>query len=49
MWNLSARLDPVTGVKVASRLDATVEALFAEAVPQGCPVDPIEKQRYLSV
>ena len=47
MWNLSARLDPVTGVKVAARLDATVEALFAEAVPADCPADPIEKQRYL--
>ena len=47
MWNLSARLDPLTGVKVAARLDATVEALFAESVPDGCPQDPIEKQRYL--
>ncbi len=47
MWNISARLDPLTGVKVAARLDATVEALFAESVPDGCPVDPIEKQRYL--
>ena len=48
MWNLSARLDPVAGVKVAARLDATVEALFAEAVPDECPADPIEKQRYLA-
>ena len=47
MWNLSARFDPLTGVKVAARLDATVEALFAESVPDGCPQDPIEKQRYL--
>jgi hypothetical protein len=47
MWNLSARLDPLTGVKVAARLDATVEAVFAESVPDGCPQDPIEKQRYL--
>jgi hypothetical protein len=48
MWNLSARLDPLTGVKVAARLDATVEALFAESVPDNCPADPIEKQRYLT-
>ena len=48
MWNLSARLDPLTGLKVAARLDATVEALFAESVPDGCPQDPIEKQRYLA-
>ncbi len=47
MWNLTARLDPVTGVKVAARLDAAVETLFAESVPTGCPADPIEKQRYL--
>ena len=47
MWNISARLDPLTGVNVAARLDATVEALFAESVPDGCPIDPIEKQRYL--
>ena len=47
MWNLTARLDPVTGIKVAARLDATVEALFAESVPDSCPQDPIEKQRHL--
>jgi hypothetical protein len=48
MWNLSAKLDPLSGVKLAARLDATVEALFAESVPEGCPADPIEKQRYLA-
>jgi hypothetical protein len=47
MWNLSAKLDPLSGVKLAARLDATVEALFAESVSDGCPADPIEKQRYL--
>jgi hypothetical protein len=35
-------------VKVATRLDATVESLFAENVPDACPVDPIEKQRFLT-
>jgi hypothetical protein len=48
MWNLSAKFDPVTGVKIAARLDATVQTLFGEHVPDGCPSDPIEKQRYLT-
>ncbi len=47
MWNLSARFDPVTGVRIAGRIDAMVQALFGQAVPDGCPGDPIEKQRYL--
>jgi hypothetical protein len=34
-------------VRVAARIDATVQALFAEQVPDECPADPIEKQRYL--
>ena len=48
MWNLSARFDPVTGVKIAARIDAMVQAMFAETVPDECPDDPIEKQRYLA-
>jgi hypothetical protein len=48
MWNLRARLDPLTGVKVAARIDAMVQAMFADVVPDGCPTDPIEKQRYLA-
>jgi hypothetical protein len=48
MWNLSARFDPVTGVRIAARIDATVQALFGETVPVECPQDPIEKQRYLA-
>jgi hypothetical protein len=48
MWNLSARFDPVTGVKIAARIDAMVQALFGESVPTECPDDPIEKQRYLA-
>ena len=47
MWNLSAKFDPVTGVELAARIDATVQALFAESVPDTCPDDPIEKQRHL--
>ena len=48
MWNLSVRLDPLTGVKVAARIDAMVQALFGQSVPDECPDDPIEKQRYLA-
>jgi hypothetical protein len=48
MWNLSAKFDPVTGVRVAARIDAMVQAMFAETVPDECPSDPIEKQRYLA-
>ncbi len=48
MWNLSVKFDPVTGVKIAARIDAMVQALFGEAVPDECPDDPIEKQRYLA-
>jgi hypothetical protein len=48
MWNLTARLDPVTGVKAAARVDAMVQTLFGAKVPDGCPDDPIEKQRYLT-
>jgi hypothetical protein len=47
MWNLGLRVDPLTGVRLAARIDATVQALFAEQVPDECPADPIEKQRYL--
>ncbi len=48
MWNLRGRFDPVTGVRLATKLAATVEALFAEKVPDGCPDDPIEKQKFLA-
>ena len=48
MWNLRGRFDPVTGVRFAAKLEATVEAMFAEAVPDGCPDDPIEKQKFLT-
>ena len=48
MWNLSVKLDPLTGVKVAARIDATVQALFGSLVHDECPEDPIEKQHYLA-
>ena len=48
MWNLNGRFDPVTGVRLAARLDQTVETLFGESTPQEAPDDPIEKQRFLA-
>ena len=48
MWNLRGLFDPVTGVRLAAKLQATIEAMFAEAVPEGCPDDPFEKQRFLA-
>lgn len=48
MWNIRGTFDPVIGVKLASRLDGTVNALFAESVPEFCPTDPIEKQKFLA-
>jgi hypothetical protein len=47
MWNLRGRFDPVTGVRIASRLDTAVDTLFAEATPDTCPSDPIERQHHL--
>jgi hypothetical protein len=47
MWNLRGRFDPVTGVKLAARLDTAVETLFAERTPDTAPADPIEKQHHL--
>ncbi len=48
MWNLRGRFDPLTGVRLDAKLRATVETLFAEAPPAGCPVDPLEKQKFLA-
>jgi hypothetical protein len=47
MWNIRGKFDPVTGLSVSSALDAAIEALFAEATPDTCPADRIEKQQHL--
>ena len=47
MWRFDGRFDPALGVKIAARLDAELETFFAEAVPDTCPTNPIEKQRHL--
>ncbi len=48
MWNLRGRFDPLTGTRLASKLDQAVEALFSETTPDHAPSDPIEKQRFLA-
>lgn len=48
MYNLSLKCDPVTGVKIAARIDTAVQTLFRERTPEHCPSDPIEKQRFLA-
>lgn len=47
MWNLRGRFDPLTGLKLASRIEAVADAAFAERVPDHCPSDLVEKQRFL--
>lgn len=47
MWNLRAKFDPLTGVKVSNAIDRTLKGVFAEAVPESCPADPVEKQKHL--
>jgi hypothetical protein len=48
MWNLRGRFDPLTGVRLDAKLRATLEATFAEATPEHCPTDPVEKQQFLA-
>jgi len=47
MWNLRGRFDPVTGIRLAVRLDAAVGTLFAEPTPELCPADPVERDQFL--
>jgi hypothetical protein len=47
MWNLRAKFDPLTGVKLSNAIDRTLKAVFAEAVLASCPADPVEKQKHL--
>jgi hypothetical protein len=47
MWNLRAKFDPLTGVKLFNAIDRTLKSVFAEAVPESCPADPVEKQKHL--
>ena len=47
MWRFDGRFDPLSGVELDARLETAVQALFAEAVPPGCPTDPVLKQQHL--
>ncbi len=47
MGRWSATWDPATMVRLETRLDAQVEAMFHDSQPEGCPTDLIEKQSYL--
>lgn len=40
-------LDPVSAVSLEQRLDAAVEALFHDAPPRGCPLDPVDRYEFL--
>jgi hypothetical protein len=47
MWNLRAKFDPLTGLKLSNAINRTLSTVFAEAVPESCPSDPVEKQKHL--
>ncbi len=47
MWNLRAKFDPLTGVRLSNTIDRALNALFAEHAPSTCPADPVEKQKHL--
>ncbi len=40
--------DPLNAVKIDKRIQDEVDRLFAARVPEDCPDDPIEKQKYLA-
>ncbi len=48
MWCLSGRFDPATGARLEGRLRQAVERQFANATPDTCPTDPLEKQQHLA-
>jgi hypothetical protein len=47
MWCLDGRFDPLSGVELDARLEAAMQAMFAESVPDTCPADPVLKQHHL--
>jgi hypothetical protein len=47
MYHLHGRFDPVTGVRLAARLESAVETLFAEQTPDTSPTDPVLRQHHL--
>ncbi len=47
MGKIWMQIDPLAYAKFVARNDAMVSALFAEKVPEGCPIDPVQKQAFL--
>lgn len=47
MWNLRGRFDPVTGMRLATTLDRAADTLFVRQTPEHCPLDPVEKSKFL--
>ncbi|BAN00970.1 HNH endonuclease signature motif containing protein [Ilumatobacter coccineus] len=48
MWNIRGCFDPVTGIALTSKLDNAIQSLFSERVPEHCPSDPVEKNKFLA-
>jgi hypothetical protein len=48
MYCYAGRLDPLSGVAFDARVQAQIEALFAQQTPATCPTDPVLKQRHLA-
>ncbi|MEP7203225.1 MAG: DUF222 domain-containing protein [Ilumatobacteraceae bacterium] len=47
MGRWSATWDPETMLRLENRIDATLQALFHDSQPDGCPSDLLEKQSFL--
>lgn len=47
MFNLRGRFDPQSGLRLHTAINSTAATVFAEQVPEHCPSDPIEKQKFL--
>src|SRR3954463_10195001 len=45
-WNVT--WDPETMLRLETRIDQQLQAMFHDLQPDGCPTDPIEKHKYLS-
>ena len=48
MYKFWGQLDPLSGLKMSNWIAAEVAARFAEAVPDGAPTDPVEKNAFLA-
>jgi len=48
MWCLRGRFDPESALGLSATITNATETLFAESVPEHCPSDPVEKQKFLA-